>query len=519
MSAHADSLDPDALVDLKRTVFLFGLALVGLSLARGAARFAQGAISERFAQRVIADIREQMLSHMHKLSLGYFDRRAAGKVIIRFVGDAPGLRAWLARILIRTPADVLTIAGVTVALGMIDWRLLVAAAAPPIVLLPSILFINKPLRHWTREGRREQSRLTGDLTDQLAMIAPLKAAGAQNESLLRLTMRIDAIADAFVRRGRLDAWCNAVSLIAGSLSLCAIGAWGAHLLMRGQTDVGDMMAAVWFTVLIRSPINRLTSASLIHQRFIVTADRIEALLSRRPEPVGGELLHLDANDETRIRFKNLGYRDVRGRWVIRGFTKTIAGPGSVVLIGDPHTARTLFEIILRLRRPHEGRVSLDRINARKLRVNDIRDRIRWVDHARAVIPATLASQDPDDIRRAWDEVESIAPGASLDELIDEDSDTLKTPEMTGASGFKLALACALVTDPAILLIDDPTDQLNELEVQRLRDWIKDASQRRLLLIFSNDSRLRNEHAQVLDLELAPPLMAPPSPVQVKIGQT
>jgi len=499
MSAHVNSFDPIALAKLKHSVFLFALALVGLSLARGAARFAQGAISERFAQRVIADIRAQILDHLHKLSLGYFDRRAAGKIIIRFVGDAPGLRTWLARILIRTPADVLTISGVAIALGIIDWRLLIAAAAPPIVLLPLILLINKPLRHWTREGRREQTKLTGDLTDQLAMIAPLRAAGAQNESLLLLTMRIDAIADAFIKRGRLDAWCNAISLVAGSLSLCAIGIWGSHLLMQGRTDVGDMLAAVWFTVLIRAPINRLTSASLVHQRFLVSADRFNALLSRRPEPTGGEPLSPGADQGIRIRFKNIGYRDRRKRWIIRGCTKTIAGPGSVLLTGDPHVARTLFEIILRLRRPHEGRISFNWINARKLRVADIRDRIRWVDGQRAVIPATLASRDINDIRRAWSVVDPIAPDISLDEVINEDSNSLKIPEVTGVSGLKLAMACALATEPAVLLIDDPTDQLNELEVERLRAWVKDASRHRLLLIFSNDVRMRPGHMHVLDI--------------------
>ena len=95
-------------------LWILGGTLIGLALLRGIARWIQRAMAERGAQSVIAHIRRQMYDHLLTLPLSYFDRRAVGKILVRFVGDAAGLKSWLTRFLVSAPADVITLLGIAI---------------------------------------------------------------------------------------------------------------------------------------------------------------------------------------------------------------------------------------------------------------------------------------------------------------------------------------------------------------------------------------------------------------------
>jgi len=499
-SGHADTI-----ADTERLVWLFGAGLVALVLLRGLGRWIQRAVSERFAQSVIADVRIAMFEHLQRLPLGYFDRRAVGNVVVRFVGDAGSLRSWLTRTIVTLPADALTVIAVLYGIGLIHRELLVAAIVPPLVILPALFIINPHARRCTTHGRREQSRLTGDLAQRFSIMGPIKAAGAEEQSADQVRGRIREIAGLFIRRGRLDAWSHAVAIVAGSLSICAVGLTGATLLFHQQADTGDIVGAVWLAILIRGPINRLTTANIIHQRARVAVERIDALLSRRAEPLPNPTETPESIAGARVRFKNIGHRDPQGRWILRGFTKTFSAPGCVVFVSAQDAGRCLFEMMLRLRKPSEGRVSYDRVNARKCSITAIRRSIGWVDRDRMVIPTVLAAGDPVAIQNAFDSLVILAPEANFEHLCDTQTAPLQPLASTNCDRLRLALACALAANPPILLIEDPTAGLREKEVRLWRSWLAAESERRLIFISSNDPRCRRSARQTVVLDSAPSL--------------
>jgi len=474
-----------AISDIEHTLWVLGGLLVGLAILRGVCRWFRGVLGERFAQRTIVDLRKEMLAHIHTLSMGYFDKRAAGKIVIRFVGDAQGLRGWLAIRLVSIPSDILTIIGVLIAIWSIDFQLFVAVVIPPLALLPVLLIVNPRARLWTRAARGEQSRLTGDLTDRVEMMAAIKATNAQAQSLEPLNKRIEIVADSVIHRSYLDAWGQGVALTVGSLSLCAIGIWGSILILHGESTSGDIVGAVWLAVLLRSPINRLTSTNIAYHRVKVAFDRIDALLTRKPEPGFDAGLAPYTGDGMRIRFKELGYHDRHGRWLFKGVDKTLTGAGCVVVRGERHASNVLFELILRIRRPHEGRIALDGVNARKLRVVDIRSHIGWVDAERNMVPATLLARGISPVVKRLESIELFADQRPTMDEIELVHDLEHHARISGAKGLALALACALINDPPIVLIDEPEIGLDAHEIEELSRWIEQESSHRLVVVGSH----------------------------------
>lgn len=495
----------------ERALLSYGLVLIALTLGRGAARWIKVAQRERLAHGLIAELRGRMFAHLQQLSLGYFDRRALGKTLVRFVGDAGSLRAWVGSVLIAVPADVLTILFVLIAISTINAWLVLAAALPPLVLVPAVLIINPRTRLLTREGRGEQSRLTGELSERLANIAQIKAAQAEVAQEAVVNQRIDRVREAFVKRGRLDAWTGAISITAGSMSLCAIGLVGSLMMLRQEMTVADIIGAIWLTVLLRSPVNRLARANKVRNRARVAAERIRALLERSPEPGLGEasagLLPYTGTDQ-RIRLARLGYRDWSGTWLVRGVDHGLQGPGLVLLRGDQDAARTLLLLVLRLRRPQEGRVALDGTNAKKLRLADIRDRIGWLDHRRAIVGATLSVHGAEAVRPAWEQLSALAPDADFEFTVAGHIGRLDPPPVRNPASVRLALACASSGDRPILLLDDPLHGLGDVDAKRLCGVLADLARTRLVVVASGDPRLDGLGARVI--VIPPPAFQEPA---------
>jgi hypothetical protein len=233
---------------------------------------------------------------------------------------------------------------------------------------------------------------------------------------------IDRVATANVHRARLDAWTQSLSAAAALASLGAVGFWGIHCYLEGSLGQGDLLAAVWLTLLLRSPVTRLSGANVVHQRARVAVERIGALLEREPESGWSPTLAAYDGPGRTIQLRRLSYRDATHNWVIQNLNATIEGPRLVCVTDESGRAGSiLLELLLRLRRPQKGRIFLDGQDARKVRVADLRQRIGWVDGGRHVAELVAMSwqrngKTVDDPRFAavWASTQVIAGGRMPD---------------------------------------------------------------------------------------------------------
>lgn len=476
------------------------LALLGgIVVVQAVAFYAQRIASESFAQGVIADLRKALVAQLLRLPLGSLERRATGKTLVRFVGDAGGLRAWLGRSLVRLPADVLTAVGVAVALALLaPW--MAAVVLLPLLLLPLALWLGaRAIRARTRAARSAQSSVAGDIGAFLAKAAALKAQNAEEEAARSLAPRIETIAAESVWRSRAESLALAAArtgLSVGTAGLAVVGAWR---LGADPSATGDLLAGLWLALLLRGPCLRFATATTLLQRAHVSAERIAHLLGReRERGHEDELAPYDAALQ-RIRWKRLGFRDAQGRWILRRLRGVLEGPGLARLEGSARAARIWIELLLRLRRPHEGRIALDGVHARKLRVEAVREKIAWFDAERAVVDAALVKVAETALGRAWERCAVLAPTAELSAVLAEHRAGGLRPREPAAE--RLALACALAREPRLLVLEDPA-LAGALEERWLR-WIESASAELRILLFSEHPALRALPAAVIEVGVRP----------------
>ncbi|MCG8404710.1 MAG: ABC transporter ATP-binding protein/permease [Phycisphaerales bacterium] len=496
-----------------QTVWLFVVVTIALVLSRAFLQWLQVACGERGAQEVIADVRSQMYRKVQELSAGYFDRRPSGKIIVRFVGDANALRTWLARTIVSIPGDVLTIAIVLIVVGFFHIELLAAILIPLAFIVPVLIFVNPHTRFFTRQGRNHQSRLCGLLSRRITALSATKAANAQDQDAIDVQALIDSVASANVRRGRLDAWARSASIASTTAALGTLGLWGAHLLSWGQINHGDLIAALWLTLLVRVPAIRLARANIMHQRARVAMDRIAALLDRKSERGWESDAVAYLGPGQTIKFRHVGYKNAGGAWVMRDVTATIHGPGLVAVTDETGRAKSAFlELLLRIRRPHAGRIYLDGLLIRKLRVADVRRQMGWVDRDRHNIEVVRmlsrchAVSRTDQFEKAWRLTTDVAPDVDSDRamrILNPSNDHRGLIETAHPDEkLRITLTCSLIYDPPILLLDEPGQDLGPSSINRLVNWLINTSERRLIIVATNDARVVSACAERIHLPLA-----------------
>ncbi|MBI3834849.1 MAG: ABC transporter ATP-binding protein/permease [Planctomycetes bacterium] len=493
----------------------FAVALALMALMQAIFRWLQEVRGENVAQGVLADLRSQMYEHLQTLPQGFFDRRPAGRVLIRFIGDSNALRAWLGRIVITFPADVITVLGVTAAVTYIHPDFLAAALMPLLMILPAITWINPRSRGWTRKARRGQSRLCMLLNDRLACMGLIKSVGVQSQDRAQARNLIDDIATANVRRARLDAWAKSISVMCATLALSGVGLWGTRLWLMSEINHFDLLAAVWLMLLLRGPIHRISGANVTHQRARVAVERIGQLLQRPSEPGTGVQYVPYSGPGRHVQLHRVSYRKPGRRWVLRRLSAEITGPGLTVVSDHGGDAKSVvLELLLRLRRPHRGRIQLDGQLIKTLRVADLRRVIGWVDNGRRIIEigALSPALDPNPerlavARKIWDSTHQISGAISFDDVLRR-SERLRAGKSDRKHGgwtrdaqLRVAIFFAILDGPAALLIDDPTVGLKPEVVDSFFSWLREYAATHMVIAASNDSRLAAAAEQVIEIPL------------------
>jgi ABC-type ATPase involved in cell division len=187
--------------------------------------------------------------------------------------------------------------------------------------------------------------------------------------------------------------------------------------------------------------------------------------------------------------------------LFRRFDAAINGPGFVCVTSDSaHVGTTLLELLVRLRRPHKGQIRLDSHDVRRLNVGSIRRQIGWVDRDLRVVNAlgfTIDGQEWSATERrleaAWPGTQSIAPKGEFSRCVNalRALGHYRWTESRLDSDVRLrfAVCSALLNEPPILLLDDPTRDLSSQGVQHLLDWLREAVKYRLVIVTTNDPRL------------------------------
>jgi ATP-binding cassette, subfamily B, bacterial len=461
---------PAALSDLGRggMLALACAALVLLQLASAGLTIWLNRLSIEIGQRMVSDLRGELLTHLQGMSLGFFDRRSTSDLVYRVAFDSFAVQSMLMNGLFPL------LSGLTLLLGMSGVLLWMnpPLAAIFLALGPALyLLISAFGRRIEVASNQQRERESGflEITQQgLGSIQLVQAFNAEAREHHRMMHASSTALDSSLRLYVLQTtYAGAVNGLLAAGTACVLYA-GGTMGLSGGLSAGDLIVFVTYLSLLLGPINTAAQTTGLMRAAVSGARRVFELLDAKPEIQDPAKPRVLGEVRGALRVERVSFRYPGGALALQEVSVEVPPGAMVALVGPTGAGKTtLASLIPRFRDPTEGRMLLDGIDLREFRRQELRGCIGVVPQAPMLFPATLAENirygRPDatdvEIERAAElaGVTPVARGlpAGFQTLLGPGGHTLSHGQMQ-----RVTIARALVRDPRLLILDEPTSALD-----------------------------------------------------------
>jgi ABC-type multidrug transport system fused ATPase/permease subunit len=471
--------------------------LVGLVLAAGLAK-ALMLVGRRFIAGYLAlgvefDLRNAMYSRLLRLSWRFYDRHQTGQLMSRATVDLQAVRFFLGYGLIFFTQHVLTILAVTAIVFVIDWQLaLVGLAVTPAIVAVAFLY-SKRSHPILKDVQQRLADVTTIAEENIVGVNVVKSFAREPEEEGKFARRNEAVFGVAVQATRQRAFYTPVLAFLPLLAQAAVLLAGGRRVISGELQLGEFVAFNVYILMLVGPLRMMGYWINEFQRAAASGERIFEVLDEREEiEERPDAQPLPAGDG-RLHFEDLTFAYEPGRPVLHHVDLEVAPGSTVALIGQTGSGKTtLSALVPRFYDASEGRVLLDGVDVRDLRLSELRGAIGVVSQDPFLFSASVRENIAFGRPDATDEdVERAARMAQAHEFIHalpEGYDTVigeRGITLSGGQRQRIAIARAIVVDPRILILDDATASVDATTESKIRLGLREAMRGRTTLIIAH----------------------------------
>ncbi|MDD7700456.1 MAG: ABC transporter ATP-binding protein [Eubacteriales bacterium] len=471
--------------------FTAALLYFGSLALEGVLSSAQETLLVLFGQKMTHALRSEMSRKLTRLPAGTLAAQNPGEVAARFSGDVDTVEALFTSGIISMIADACRILSILAVIAVKNTGLALILLPVLPILTVFTRFVQKRMMSAQLENRRAVAAVSGQVPETLHNIRTIHALGLEEYMAKRYDRRIGESYTAVEKTNFYDALYSPVVLllnaaVVGAVMLLSASGKPEILALFGMS-VGTSVAVINYISRIFSPIESLGMEIQTIQSAMAGVKRIDAFLSQAERTLPEERATAARGDIV-LSHVTFGYKS---RPVLRDFSMTVKEGEQVTLIGRTGAGKsTVFRLLLGLYRPEAGSVTIGGVDVGKITDRERRSCIGCVEQHFSRVPGTVADQitlgDP---RITQDHVCKAAELAGMDEAIrslPDGYDTVCTDGMFSQGEWQLlSVARAAASDPAILLLDEITANLDAETEARVLGALRRASDGRTVLSVSH----------------------------------
>ncbi|MGO1395630.1 MAG: ABC transporter transmembrane domain-containing protein [Halomonas sp.] len=431
-------------------------------------------------ERLAADLRQRVFDHLLTLEPSFFesasDGRAAGEIASRLTADTSVLQSLFGSSVSLALRNLVMLVGAVVLMLITQpWLSALVLIGIPATLLP-IVWYGRRVRRLSRTSQDRVAELGRYAEEALSGIKTIQAFTHEGVDKTHYGQRVEQAFGSAVERTQQRAWLTGIAMLVVFTAVGLMLWQGGQAVLAGTMSAGELSAFIFYAVLAAGAIATLAEVAGDVQRAAGAAERLLELLDTQPaiqSPANSYDLAKPLRGEIRLEGVSFTYPG-REAPALESFDLHIQ-PGERVAVVGPSGAgkSTLLGLLLRFYDPSQGRISLDGSDIRSLDLAVLRGAMGLVAQEPVLFSGSVAENlrygNPEaDI----DRLRIAAQDASALDFIDALPQGFDTPlgpggvQLSGGQRQRLAIARALLKNPAVLLLDEATSAL-DAESERL----------------------------------------------------
>ncbi|MDE2644352.1 MAG: ABC transporter ATP-binding protein [Bacteroidota bacterium] len=464
------------------TLLIFGLIIIGLSLANGAFTFLMRQTVIVASRHIEFDMRNALYDHLQKLSANFYHRARTGDVITRATSDIEQVRRYIGpAIMYSTRALVIVITAIT-AMLIISPTLTFYALMPMSILAVSMFIIAHFVHKRSEALQRQYAQLTSRVQETLSGIRLVKAYAREETETQAFEKESRSYKTRMLGLARVEsAWRPAFVIVVG-LSEIAVVWMGGRLVSEGIITIGNIAEYIIYVALMTWPVAAFGLVISMMQRASASSERIYDVLDQEPDISDGlRTNHSIRTIDGRVTFQNVSFRyEEHLPYALRDLSFDVPAGKSLAIVGKTGSGKsTLIDLIGRLAEPTRGRVLIDGRDVQKLPLSVLREKIGYVPQDVFLFSDSIGNNIAfGTVDACEEEIRQAAFKAELLETVLEFPEGFNSGvgergvSLSGGQAQRTTIARALIRQPQIFILDDALSSVDTNTESRILEHLR-----------------------------------------------
>ena len=488
---------------LRVVMLLIVLTLIGFVL-----NVVSGLRYTRISAEILFDMRLALYRHLQKLSPRFYARTRLGDVVSRLNNDIGEIQRVAAEAALAWVGNVLFLIGAVVVMAWLDLRLFLVGIALVPISLWALVHYRRRLESRVATLRDRSADIGSFLIETLQATMVVVTSNAQVRETERFQGRNNRFIDALMAMQRVTYLSGGLPGLILSGSTALVFVYGGQRVIAETLTMGDLVAFMAYQMRLLAPVQALMGLYTNLATAKVSLDRVHEISDAEPEvsemPGAFKLTNVLGS----VEFKNVRFAFDRRVPTLEDVSFDIEPGETVAIVGESGTGKsTIAYLLLRLFDPDDGSVLLDGRDLRGVALTGLRQSVAFVDQEPSLFHTSVRENITYGCPTApMSNVEAAVAAAGIHDFISslpQGYDTVigeRGAALSVGERQRLAIARALLMEPSVLVLDEPTASLDPATERQVLDGYAGIMGDRTTIVVSHRLELAHRADRVLVLQ-------------------